>query len=165
MIPIVQNSVWRDWRGTKGGAERWGKGWRTCPWGRAAGERLFHLQRRLREVLITACTVHKGQPQRGQMLCLHIRPHRKDKWQQLQVALGGLWSQWNKLLYNESNQSLEQPPQRYSRIPITGSFQDAVRWSDRLSHPFFHKRLDLMMFWYPSQPLWLWLLVLGHQIT
>lgn len=68
--------------------------------------------------------VVKGQLQR-QRLSLHKDPPGENKRQQVQVALGQISSQHKKrIFYGESNQPLEQPPQRHGRVPMAGGFQD-----------------------------------------
>lgn len=50
--------------------------------------------------------------------------------------------------YSENNQALEQPPQGFCRVNITGGFPDVIRQVVRQSHlaSLFHKRLKETVF-------------------
>lgn len=85
-------------------------------------------------------------------ISLFTRSHYKEQWEQI---ASGLVSSLHKkeFFYSESSHSLERTPQGHSRVPISGSFQDAIGQDARQSYlgSLCHKRWKQKIFRSPFQ--------------
>lgn len=112
LCPVLVSAIQeRHRQECKGGPpQRWSPpGWRSCPLRRDwRGWSCSPWRREDSGGTSSSCSSIKGLLQRGQRLCLSKEPHGEGKGQCVQVVLGEVSSQYNKVIfYSEKNHSLE----------------------------------------------------------